>query len=151
MTHWKDGDRNLFLVANHNESSPSVTKDFPTSILMDTTNMLGWTPTWRPTQNGHIILVLTTLLGLACPLASNTMDSTCSTFLPLIKHKNNGLMGTFMVGVHKRNVSPQTHSQNTTLNGYYIYKIIYLVDFIFSLIVTYFLIKIVVIFYDLDY
>ncbi len=34
-------------------------------------------------------------------------------------------LGTFIVGVHKRNVSPQNHSQNTTLNDHYIYEIIY--------------------------
>ncbi len=28
---------------------------------------------------------------LTCPLTSNTMDSTCSTFFPLKKHKNNRL------------------------------------------------------------
>ncbi len=36
-------------------------------------------------------------------------------------------LGRFTIGVHKRNVSPQNHSQNTTLN--YIYEKIYLVDF----------------------
>jgi hypothetical protein len=40
-------------------------------------------------------------------------------------------MGTFMFGVHKRNVLPQNHFQNTILNDRYIYKIIYLVDFFF--------------------
>jgi hypothetical protein len=38
-----------------------------------------------------------------------------------------------MVRVHKRNVSPQNHFQNNTLNDHYIYEIIYLVDFLFSL------------------
>jgi hypothetical protein len=33
--------------------------------------------------------------------------------------------------VHKRIVSPQNHYQNTILNDHYIYKISYLVDFIF--------------------
>jgi len=33
-----------------------------------------------------------------------------------------------MVGVHKKNVLPQNHSQDTTLNDY-VYEIIYLVDF----------------------
>jgi hypothetical protein len=36
-----------------------------------------------------------------------------------------------MVGVHKRNVLPQNHFQDTTLNDYYIYEIIYLLDFPF--------------------
>jgi hypothetical protein len=49
------------------------------------------------------------------------------TFTMTITH-----MGTFMVRVHKRNVSPQNHSQDTTLNDHYVY-VIYLVDFIFSL------------------
>jgi hypothetical protein len=43
------------------------------------------------------------------------------------------LLGSFMVGLHKRNVSPQNHSPDSTLNEYYIYQIIYLVDFSFSL------------------
>jgi hypothetical protein len=34
-----------------------------------------------------------------------------------------------MVGVHKRNVSPQSHSQDTTLDDHYVYEIIYLVKF----------------------
>jgi hypothetical protein len=38
-----------------------------------------------------------------------------------------------MVGVHKRNVSPQNHFYDIILNGHYIYEIIYLVDFLFSL------------------
>jgi hypothetical protein len=33
-----------------------------------------------------------------------------------------------MVGVHKRNVSLQNHSQDTTLKDHYIYRLIYLVD-----------------------
>jgi hypothetical protein len=36
----------------------------------------------------------------------------------------------FTVGVHKRNVLPQNHCQDITLNEDYIYKIIYLVDFL---------------------
>jgi len=43
----------------------------------------------------------------------------------------NTILGTFIVGVHKRNVSPQNHFQNTTLNDHYTYDIIYLVDFFF--------------------
>jgi hypothetical protein len=39
--------------------------------------------------------------------------------------------GPFTIGVHKKNVSPQNHSQNIALNDHYIYKIIYLVDFFF--------------------
>jgi hypothetical protein len=34
-----------------------------------------------------------------------------------------------MVGVHKRNVLPQNHFQDITLNDYYVYEIIYLVEF----------------------
>ncbi len=34
-------------------------------------------------------------------------------------------MGTFTVGVYKRNVSPENHSQDTTLNDQYTYEIIY--------------------------
>jgi hypothetical protein len=32
-------------------------------------------------------------------------------------------MGTFMVGVHKRNVLPQNHYHDTTLNDHYVYEI----------------------------
>ncbi len=39
--------------------------------------------------------------------------------------------GAIMVGVHKRNVSPQNHSHNITLNDNYIYEIIFLVDSFF--------------------
>jgi hypothetical protein len=42
-------------------------------------------------------------------------------------------LGVITVGVHKRNVSPQNLSQNITLNDHYIYEVIYLVDFFFSL------------------
>jgi len=44
--HNKISDQNPFLVTNHNEGNPSMTQDFPTSILMNTTNasrqMLMW-------------------------------------------------------------------------------------------------------------
>ncbi len=43
------------------------------------------------------------------------------------------LKGAITVGVHKRNVSPQNHFQDIALNDHYIYGIICLVDFIFSL------------------
>jgi hypothetical protein len=29
-----------------------------------------------------------------------------------------------MVGVHERNISPQDHFQNTTLNDHYIYELV---------------------------
>jgi len=35
------------------------------------------------------------------------------------------VVGPFMVGVHKKNVSPQNHSQSITLNDHYIHEIIY--------------------------
>jgi hypothetical protein len=38
-----------------------------------------------------------------------------------------------MVGVHKKNVLPQNQFQNNILNDHYVYEIIYLVDFLFSL------------------
>jgi hypothetical protein len=38
-----------------------------------------------------------------------------------------------MVGVHKKTISPQNHYQNINLNDHYIYEIIYLVDYYFSL------------------
>jgi hypothetical protein len=50
---------NLFLVANHNKSNPSMTHDFPTSIV---TNASRWTLMWHSMQNRHIMLVLMTLL-----------------------------------------------------------------------------------------
>jgi hypothetical protein len=40
--------------------------------------------------------------------------------------------GTITVGVHKRNVSPQNHSHDTTLNDHYVYRFIYFGEFIFS-------------------
>jgi hypothetical protein len=52
-----------FSIANHIKGNPSVTKDFLTFALMDMTNMSGWMSMWHPTQNGHITLVLTTLLS----------------------------------------------------------------------------------------
>jgi hypothetical protein len=55
-----------------------------------------------------------------------------------------------MVGVHNTNVSPQNHFQDTTLDDHYVYEIIYLVKFPFYWIITYFLIKMVAIFCDLD-
>ncbi len=58
------------------------------------------------------------------------------------------LLGSFMVGVHKSNVLPQNHLQDSTLNDHYIYQIIYLVDFSFSLDLH--LLFMVVIFCDLD-
>jgi hypothetical protein len=42
-------------------------------------------------------------------------------------------LGAITIGVHKKNVSPQNHSQDIILNHHYIYEIIYLVNFIFSL------------------
>jgi hypothetical protein len=42
-------------------------------------------------------------------------------------------LGPFKVGVHKRNVLPQNHFQDITLNDHYIYTIIYLVYFLSSL------------------
>ncbi len=36
-------------------------------------------------------------------------------------------------GVHKRNVSPQNHSQDTILNDHYVYRFIYFGEFILSL------------------
>ncbi len=59
------------------------------------------------------------------------------------------VVGPFMVRVHSKNVSPQNHSQDTTLNDQYIYEINFLEDF-FYYILMYFLIKMVVIFCDLD-
>jgi len=35
-------------------------------------------------------------------------------------------LGPIIVGVHKRNVSPQNHIQDIILNDHYIYRIIYL-------------------------
>jgi hypothetical protein len=46
---------------------------------------------------------------------------------------DNLLPNTFIVAVHKRNVSPQNHFQETTFNDHYTYKIIYLVDYFYSL------------------
>jgi len=47
-----------------------------------------------------------------------------------IKNPN---VGTFTVGVHKRNVSPKNHCQNITLNDNHIYEIIYLVEIFFAI------------------
>jgi len=43
------------------------------------------------------------------------------------------LLCPFKVGLNKRIILPQSHSQNILLNDYYIYEIIYLVDFLSSL------------------
>jgi hypothetical protein len=50
-----------------------------------------------------------------------------------------------MVGVHKRNVSPQNHSHDITLNDHFVYLFIILVNLFFHLIFIFF-----VIFCDLD-
>jgi hypothetical protein len=55
-----------------------------------------------------------------------------------------------MVGVHKRNVSSQNHSQNTTLDDHSVYEIIYLVNFLFLLDNHVLLDEMLVIFCDLD-
>jgi hypothetical protein len=47
-----------------------------------------------------------------------------------IKNPN---VGTFTVGVHKRNASPKNHCQNIPLNDNYIYEIIYLLEFFLPL------------------
>jgi hypothetical protein len=52
---------NLFTIAMHNEGSLSVLEIFLVSILTNVTDMLGWMPTWRPTQIGCVMSVLTTL------------------------------------------------------------------------------------------
>jgi hypothetical protein len=53
----------------------------------------------------------------------------------------------FKVGAHKRNVLPQNHFQDITLNDHYIYKIIYLVYFLSSFNTHIFYIKMLVIFF----
>jgi len=45
---------------------------------------------------------------------------------------HNLFTGTITVRVHKRNVSPQNHSYDTTLNDHYVYRFIYFGEFIFS-------------------
>ncbi len=45
---------------------------------------------------------------------------------------HNLFVGTIIVGEHKRNVSPQNHSHDTTLNDHYVYWFIYFGEFIFS-------------------
>jgi hypothetical protein len=47
------------------------------------------------------------------------------------RYKDFSWKGTFMVGVNKRNVLLQNHSQNIILNDHYTYEITYLVDFFF--------------------
>jgi len=42
------------------------------------------------------------------------------------------LCATIIIKVHKRNVSPQNHSHDTTLNDHYVYQFIYFGEFIFS-------------------
>jgi hypothetical protein len=46
--------------------------------------------------------------------------------------KEKRVQGTITVGVYERNVSPQNHSQDTTLNDHYVYQFIYFGEFIFS-------------------
>jgi hypothetical protein len=46
--------------------------------------------------------------------------------------KEKKVQGTIMNAIHKRNVSPQNHSQDTTLNDHYVYQLIYFGEFIFS-------------------
>jgi len=52
---------NAFSIAIRNVKNPGVMKKFLAAILMNVTNVWGWTLMWQPTQNGHIILVLITL------------------------------------------------------------------------------------------
>jgi len=61
------------------------------------------------------------------PILDNVHKLTLSLVI------NNLFLGTFTVGVRKRNVSLQNHFQETTCNDHYTYKIIYLVDYFYSL------------------
>jgi hypothetical protein len=63
LSHHKIGDCNPFSVTICNGGNPSVNKYFLTFVLMNVTNMLGWTSTWCLMQNGRVTLVLTTLLS----------------------------------------------------------------------------------------
>jgi hypothetical protein len=63
---------------------------------------------------------------------------------------HNLFAGTIIIGVHKRNVSPQNHSHDTILNDHYVYQFIYFGDFFFSFNTHIFVIEMVVIICDLD-
>jgi len=45
---------------------------------------------------------------------------------------HNLFVGIIIIKVHKRNVSPENHSHDTTLNDHYVYQFIYFGEFIFS-------------------
>jgi hypothetical protein len=59
-------------------------------------------------------------------------------------------VGPITIGAHKKNVSPQNHLHDSTLNDHYVYQIIYLLIIYFSLDIHIIFIKMVVINYDLD-
>jgi hypothetical protein len=67
------------------------------------------------------------------PILDNVHKLTLSLVI------DNFLLGTFTTGVHKRNFSPQNHFQDTSFNDHYTYKIIYLVDYFYSLDIHIFL------------
>jgi hypothetical protein len=74
-------------------------------------------------DNGHYMKFL---IRVKCQLTHANLI-LWSANIPLCHQKMTRVR---WVRVHNRIVSPQNHCQNTTLNDHYIYKIIFLVDFL---------------------
>jgi hypothetical protein len=79
----KIDDQNPFLVTNRNGGNLSTTKDFPSSILTNTTNALRWMPTWHLMQNGHVMSVLTTLSPTFTTTRFNIPAQFCTYVSPI--------------------------------------------------------------------
>jgi hypothetical protein len=61
VIHWKNGNRNMFSVANCNGGNLSMTKDFLTFVLTNVTKALRQMSTWCLMQNGRVMSILKTL------------------------------------------------------------------------------------------
>jgi hypothetical protein len=55
---------NLFSITTHNKGNSKVMNFFCASVLMNATYASRWTPMWRPTQNGRIMSISTSLVKI---------------------------------------------------------------------------------------